>query len=356
MRILALATCLALLAAPRAAAEEPSLLESRKEIRELLVAGLGARALARVEPLLAAHPEDPGLLALRGEALFALERHAEAVAAFERAVSLDPSQRGKLFNHGRALQELGRHAEAIEVFTAMRLEEDPARRSQGAFGVGISRQALGEDDAAAEAFRDALLHDPRSDRARYRLALLDLAAGRVAEAESALATVLERDPLHHGAAYNRALALGRLGRAEESERAWQRYREVLAGKQRISLIEERLTGGAEDLDRLVELGRVHAELGAHAEALEWFGRAAAIAPIDPRPALGGVASLRALERDRDAERLCTMLLSREPPIEELRAPLIELLEARGAKEEAERWRRSAPPQPPLPAPHQPPRS
>jgi len=358
MRTIALAALL--LFSPAAGAgtssgdDDPRLAAARGEIRDLLVAGLGARALAALDPLLAAHPDEPGLHALHGEALFALERHAEAVTAFERASALDPSLRGKLFNHGRALQELGRHEGAIAVFEAMRREPEAARRAQGAFGLGLSRQALGEEAAAAEAFREALLLDPGSQRARYRLALIDIAQGRDGEAESALVIVLAEDPLHHGAAYNRALALGRLGREAESEAAWARYRQVLAGKQRISLIEERLTGTAEDLDRLVELGRVHAELGAHAAAIGWFQRAGTISPLDPRPAIGSVASLRALGRAADAERLCTLLLARDPPLEELRAPLIELLEARGAAAEAERWRRPVPP--PAPAPPQAPRS
>lgn len=350
-----------LLSPAGAAAQGPELSAARREIREMLVAGLGERALAALAPLLAANNGDSGLHALHGEALFELGRYGEAIDAFERAVSLDPALRGKLFNHGRALQEIGRHEEAIAVFEAMRAEPERARRAQGAFGLGLSRGALGDDEAAAALFREALALDPGSERARYRLALIDMSAGRFAEAESALSLVLAADPLHHGAAYNRALALGRLGRQEESDAAWNRYRQVLAGKQRISLLEARLTGGAEDLDLQLELGHIHAELDAHAAALGWFQRAGALAPADPRPALGAVASLRAIGRAGDAERLCAALLSREPPIEELRAPLIEMLEARGAGAEADRWRKpgGAPPAPPpaeSPSPPQPPRS
>ena len=50
--------------AARSAEDDPELAPARKEIRELLVAGLGARALEAIEPLIAAHPSDSGLHAL----------------------------------------------------------------------------------------------------------------------------------------------------------------------------------------------------------------------------------------------------------------------------------------------------
>lgn len=314
----------------------------RRAVRQLLVAERPEDALARVDLALGVHPEDAGLHALRGEAEFALERYSEAVAAFARAVELDPSLAGRVFNHGRALQELDRHEEAIAVFEAMRREETVHQRVRGEFGRGLSLEALGDPERAATAYRAALALDADFHRARYRLGVLELADGELAEAEAAFAAVLRADPLHHGAAYNRALALARLGRDEESEAAWERYRAVLGGKQRISLLRERLTGTPEDFDALLELGRVHAELGAPAEAISWFNGAGALRPLDPRPAVGTVAALRALRRPADAERLCRALLERSPPMEELRAPYVELLEARGATEEAARWRREGP--------------
>ncbi len=320
-------------------ADPTPLLAIRNSIRELLVAKQAVQALEAIRPHLEQFPDDPGLHALHGEAFFALDRPAEAVEAFARAVALDGTYQGKLFNYGRALQGLDRHDEAIEVFEAMRSAETPQRRAQGSFGIGLSRQALGDDDAAVDAFRETLRIDSGFQRARYRLALLDIAHGRDAEAETALSEVLGVDPLHHGAAYNRALALGRLDRTVESEAAWERYRRILEGKQRISLLEERLTGGPGDAESLLELGRVHAELGAHGVALTWYSRASSVLSFDPRPPLGAVAALCALGRNEDAEGLCTMLLGRIPPMEELRAPLIEMLEKRGAKAEADRWRR-----------------
>ena len=72
----------ALLALPAlaAAVQAPDLPAARRQIRDLLVAGQGERALAAIEPLLAAHGDDAGLHALRGEALFELERHDESAA------------------------------------------------------------------------------------------------------------------------------------------------------------------------------------------------------------------------------------------------------------------------------------
>ena len=322
---------------------------ARAKIREALVAEQTDAALELIEPWLASHPRDPGFHALHGEIFFAREQFQEAVQAFERAVALAPHYRGKLFNFGRALQGLDQHERAIGIFQAMLESSQKHLQVRGYFGIGLSRQALGNDEGAIVVFRASLAIDPNFTRSIYRLALIRIAQGDDAEAEKELAQVLEQDPLHHGAAYNRALALGRLERPEEeSEAAWTRYRAILEGKQRITSLRERLTGTRDDFVALVELGEIHLELGVAPKALEWFGRAAAIDAFDPRPAVGTVAGLRALGNDVDAERLCTVLLERTPPMEELRAPLIELLEKRGAAEEAAKWRK--PPAEATPAP------
>ncbi|MGA1780119.1 MAG: tetratricopeptide repeat protein [Planctomycetota bacterium] len=316
---------------------------ARAEIRRLIVEEQARRALVLLEPWLATRPEDPAFHALHGEVRHALEEHEAAVDAFRRAILLDPSYEGRLFHLGRSLQALGLDAEALPVVEAMIGGDQRSLQVRGHFGLGLSRQSLGDDAGARAAFEAALSLDPEFRRATYRLALLDLARGETDGVERALRSVLERDPLHHGAAYNLALVLGREGRDEEAERARVRYREILEGKQRMSLLRDRLTGGREDLEALLELGELNARLGAAAAAARWFGSAGALDPLDPRPALGTVAALRALGRPEDAEALCRALLARRPPIEALRPPLIELLEARGAQEEADALRGAAPP-------------
>ncbi len=321
-----------------APSDDPALVAARAEIRKALVAENPTHALALLEPWLLSHPKEAGFHALEGEAFYALERFGDAVAAFDRAVGLSPEYRGKLFNYGRALQSLNRHEDALKVFAAMLESPQSHLQVRGYFGIGLSRQALGDDAGAVDAYRASLALNPRFHRSIYRLALIQIAEGEDEIAESALFQVLAGDPLHHGAAYNRALALGRLDRVKEADEAWTRYRTILEGKQKITLLKGRLRGTPEDFIQLVELGDVHLSLGLPGKGAEWYGRAAAIDPFDPRPAVGTVTALRALGNDVDAERLCTMLLERTPPIEELRAPLIELLEKRGAKEEAAKWR------------------
>jgi len=317
----------------------PPLAEVRREARRLLVAEDAVRALTLIENRLKSDPEDAGLHALRAEACYALQRFSEAITAFERAIELDPELEGKMFHHGRALLALERNEEALLVFNALISRQKVLLQVRGFFGIGLARAALGEDERAKAAYQRALQLDPAFMRARYRLALIDFAAGKIEAAESALQEVLAADPLHHGAAYNLALTLGRQEDRRDSEIAWAQYRKILEGKQQVSLLRERLTGSTADFEILLEIAGLYQELGAHGRALDHFARSAVFRPLDPRPALGSVATLRSLGRNSDAEQLCITLLERQPSIKELKKPLIELLEERGAEAEAARWRK-----------------
>jgi len=318
----------------------PPLADVRREARRLLVAEEAMRALTLIENRLKNDPEDAGLHALRAEACYALQRFSEAVSAFEKAIELDPGLEGKMFHHGRALLALERNEEALAVFDALASRPETLLQVRGFFGIGLARAALGEDEQAKAAYQRALQLDSAFMRARYRLALIDLAESKIEAAQSALQEVLKADPLHHGAAYNLALTLGRQEQREKSERAWAQYRKILEGKQQVSLLRERLNGSPADFEILLEIAVLYQELGAHGRALDHFARSAAFRPLDPRPALGSVAALRSLGRSSDAEQLCITLLERQPSIEELRGPLVELLEARGAEAEAARWRKT----------------
>ena len=314
----------------------------RAQIRQALVQEEPERALELLKPWLIRAPEDASFHALHGEAFYALEQHEKAVEAFANAVKFDPTYKGKLFHYGRSLIALERGEAALEIFEAMIGSSEKFLQVRGHFGAGLAWQSLGDDAKALTSYESALQLEPKFLRATYRVALLEVAEGKDAAAIEKFDRVLANDPLHHGAAYNRALALGRVDRTDDSEKAWERYREVLEGKQKITLLRTRLRNNPQDFDAMIDLGSIHAHLGAHRKAVEWFSRAAQLAPFDPRPALGTVAGLRALGKGRDAENLCAMLLRRQPPIEELRAPLIEMLEERGATEELKIWRPETP--------------
>ena len=159
---------------------------------------------------------------------------------------------------------------------------------------------------ARNLFEQSLQLDPTFDRARYRLALLFL-DDDPARSLSMLEAILARDPLHHGSAYNRALALRNLDRNEQAKQAMAHYRKILDGRSRISLLRERWAVAPLDLELMLELGRVHRDLGAIAEALRWYSRAGLSTQTDPRPAVESVRTLLAAGKRTEATELVRRL-------------------------------------------------
>ncbi len=286
--------------------QQVDLASERKALREMIIEGRAQSALAIIESLQANQPPDAGMVFLKGEAYYALERMPEAVAAFQAGLKLDPTKQGKLFNLGRALQALGLDEEALQVFERMQKRPEIAFQTRGLFGAGLSKQNLGDDRASISLYRRSLQLDPGFDRARYRLALL-LLQDQPDQALAMFDQILTRDPLHHGSAYNRALALRNLKRTEEAREAMKRYRKVLDGRSRIALLRERWAVDPQNLELILELGHVHRELEAFGEALTWYSRGGLAAPDDPRCGVESVRTLLQAGRSADAVQLVQRL-------------------------------------------------
>jgi tetratricopeptide (TPR) repeat protein len=278
----------------------------RSAIRTMILDGRVQPALDKIQSLRQQHSSDPGLALLEGEAFYAIGLLERAVDAFRNGLELDPEMKGKLFNLGRALQDLGRDREALQVFASMQQRPETSLQIRGLFGAALSHQNLGESLKAKNLYRQALDADPDFDRARYRLALL-IIDEQPQEALQMLDAVLARDPLHHGSAYNRALALRNLGRVEDARQAMLRYQTILEGRSRIAMLKERWATDPANIDLMMELGRTHDQLGALSEALRWFGKAAGAHPGDPRPPLATIRTLLAAGRVVQARQLVSHL-------------------------------------------------
>jgi tetratricopeptide (TPR) repeat protein len=278
----------------------------RTAIRTMILDGRVQPALDRIQRLRQQHSRDSGLALLEAEAFYAIGLLEQAVEAFRGGLQLDPEMKGKLFNLGRALQDLGRDREALQVFASMQQRPETSLQTRGLFGAALSHQNLGESLKAKQLYRQALAAEPDFDRARYRLALLIL-DDQPQEALEMLDGVLARDPLHHGSAYNRALALRNLGRSKQARLAMQHYRSVLEGRARISQLKERWAQSPTDVTLILELGRLHRQLGAISQALNWYTRAGALAPTDPRPAVEAVRTLLMAGRRTEALKLASSL-------------------------------------------------
>ena len=115
----------------------------------------------------------------RGNALFALKRHAEALASYNRAVALWPGHAPLLNNRGNALFSLGRKLEALAAFDRA-IAADPtyvdAHFNRANALLGLDRKA----DALASLDRAAAL-DPEHVEAQFNRAVLRLRLGQYAE-------------------------------------------------------------------------------------------------------------------------------------------------------------------------------
>ena len=325
---------------PPAGAKAPALL--LRPIKARIESERPLLAIAAIERLFPRFETDARVHALLGEAHYALGSMEVAVASFERAIALDPRLRSSLYHLGLCYQALDRYVEAAKVFQAM--EEDPRPRVQakGAFGLGLNELLRGEDAAADGRFLKAIELDPTSPLPRYRRALLQIEREEFDGALQELVRVLRLDPLHYGASFNLALALSRLGRTEEAESALERSNQLQSGKERIAALQVQLRENPRQATLLVELGKVHAELGAHHKAIRWFQDALRQLPrTSPRvidSALGLAQGLRSIGREHDAEGIYRQLVRRDPPVMAALAPLLEILDAHGHTAEAKALR------------------
>ncbi len=193
------------------------------------------------------------------------------------------------------------------------------------YALGNLRLEQGDPQAAAERYRKALTLRPDHVPSLVNLSLAEARLGRLDQAETALRTALRVEPSQGAAYFNLGLLLAEKGRASEARDALQ---SALA-------LDPRNAGAAYNLALLTADSDPR-------QAATLAGRAAALAPEDPRYALTEALFLeRAGERER-AERTLRALVARHPGSRDGWALLGTLLEKRGRKAEAaEVYRRAA---------------
>jgi predicted Zn-dependent protease len=133
---------------------------------ELATACYAARdyeqALATVDPLLRARPDDPRLVKLAGYSLLQLRRPGEALPLLQRATTLDPSDPGPQLALGRAHVQRGDYAAAIPL-----IEPYLGADSDGSLHVQLARAytGLGQREKAAPLLtRSQALHRAAEER------------------------------------------------------------------------------------------------------------------------------------------------------------------------------------------------
>ena len=132
--------------------------------------GRYTEAVTTLREALATKPDDALIMNNLGSALRASGDVDAAIQMFMQATSLAPTLTGAWFNLGKTLKSQARLAEArMALETALELSSAhvPAR-----IVLGNTLLALGEIEASAQAFREALRHNPRAAQAWFSLANL----------------------------------------------------------------------------------------------------------------------------------------------------------------------------------------
>lgn len=205
-----------------------------------LAAGRSAAALAVLEPLAAAAPDDAGVQALYGTALVRMGRLDEGAAALATALQLEPGQplasrslalleqqrqltgeadivfgeeAGAAFQQGLYALDVEDYAAAAQAFARSReIEENPL----AAFYHGYARQLLGETRAAVADYQTALESFPDSDIVLNNLGYAQLELGRFDLALDYLRRAVAANPENARAHLNLGLARFAIGRYDDA--------------------------------------------------------------------------------------------------------------------------------------------
>ncbi len=151
-------------ASPRLSTAQPSL----RVADAALAGGAPAMALQVADGILARQPNDAAALLRQGDALYALQRGAEAADSYMHALAVAPHSAPALI--GLARVRLGRDPAAAETLLQQALALD--RRNPTALNdLGIARDLQGHHAAAQQAYQAALAEAPAMTAAEVNLGL-----------------------------------------------------------------------------------------------------------------------------------------------------------------------------------------
>src|SRR5918997_4047636 len=317
-------------------------MRSMEEFEELLEQGetlaeegLLKDALSRFEQALALEPENPEVMEAIGRALLSLDRTEEAEASFLDALELDPDwvaprmglaalamrndEPFRVIHHLEratasdpeypdAYVELGRYyglmgepslaRATFERWTRTHPEDADMLINAGltAFDVADYPQALEFFEKALEAAQDG---EQKNGARTFRANSLDM-LGRYPEAVAGYERVITYAPEWWEAHANLGICHARNGRAEEAERAFRRGLEECPGspeirdelaahlmaqnknlEEALSLAEEAVALGQDEIRHLYHLGEVRLALGGEEGSAKAYRSVLSLDPEDP---------------------------------------------------------------------------
>lgn len=155
-----------------------------------------------------------------GNALLALERHAEAAASFNRALAMEPENSAVLNNRGNALFKLKRHDEALASYDgALAVKADSA---EILYNRGNVLRELTRYEEALGSYDHALNIRPEYAEALYHRCAVLRHLKRHAEALAGYERLLTVKPDYAAALCDRGNALLEIGRPEEAIEGYER--------------------------------------------------------------------------------------------------------------------------------------
>lgn len=219
-------------------------------------------SLNTLDRLLSLDAKNTDALKLRGDVLYLLGREEEAVRSLNKAIEVEPRHQASRYALGRIFYQQNRFSDAIRLFREL-IEEDPANY-RAHDNLALSYAGLGQNAEAVRHFLKALdlVHKdhPEYDTAYADAANFFLSRGENEKAFQLAAEASKRNPQSarnffltgkalaalekhdlslrwlqkateldrsfRDASYWLAKAYRKLGRNEEAEREWERFRDL----------------------------------------------------------------------------------------------------------------------------------
>ena len=166
---------------------------SLNRVERLLGAGDFSAALAELQVLLTATPEDPQFNRCAGDALLALGDAEAALDHYHLALYYDPGLGPALRGRVRALEQLGQHERVGPAYMEF-LRQNPGD-AEAMLGLAMSLRSRGEFEQAAAALESLLSLRPDDSRALSLLGLIKAREfGFLEEGEALVRRALALDP------------------------------------------------------------------------------------------------------------------------------------------------------------------
>jgi Flp pilus assembly protein TadD len=196
--------------------------------RAQVVLGHERAALADVEFLVRAQPEDVEHQLLHGKILARMGRYSEAVLVFEKVLTLEAAADQLSIAHadiGSAQGQMG-DADAAEKGYRTALALDPGNAIAAANLADLLTDGNGQQEAE-HILRTAMTRSPHASLLYYHLGKLQLSQGKAESAENNLRAAVQRNPGNPRYHYQLALALHRQDKTEEAEKEMALHKKLL---------------------------------------------------------------------------------------------------------------------------------